>query len=260
MVGNSKKDRKLKKPKMVQSTLLDSRSRSIKCLECGCIYEKTKKDSILKHKRIHTDLLYGKKLSKLQLSKLTENRNVVNTHRVNVDGQNVQVSVIFISCVDKTIVDLVSGLLQIVNTQWLNAGTSSNSWKTRPLECKVVLLIAESSIDKEVNARVIGITILDVPEMSTSFLVGQHMKVENTTIDSSKPKIKLRLGVSRIYVHERYRRNGLSTLMLNSILKHSIYGTVLTKWQIGFSQPSGSGLLLLKNWYKTPTIPVYNEL
>lgn len=259
MARGVRRSKKVKKPKMVQSTLPGVKKTNVKCLDCDFVYEKTRKDSVLKHNAFHSDFLYGKKLSKTTIHKLTEGKNVVDTVRVEVNNQTVKVSVIFISCVDKTIVDLVSDLLEIVNKQWLNAGACPTSWKTRPLECKVVLLLAESFLDKEVSVRLIGITLLDVPEMNTSFLIGHHMNVKDSTIDPGKSELRLRLGVSRIYVHEYYRRKGLSVLMLNSILKHSVYGTVLTPWQLGFSQPSGSGLLLLKNWYGTPTIPVYHE-
>jgi N-acetyltransferase len=260
MAINTKNTKQSKKSKFIQPTFAGGAKYIIHCSVCKFQYDKTRNDLVLKHNTIHDDFLYGQKVSKTITNKLLSDDNVVNTFSININGKDFRISVVIIPCTDKQIIQLVTKMLELVNKQWLNSTECSLNWKKRPFDCKVILLLAERGTGKEKNVRIIGITTLDAPPEKSSYLIGYHLSTKTSTIGTEKPALNLRLGVSRIYVNEYYRRHGLAVVMLNAVLKHGIYGIVLNPWQIGFSQPSSAGMLMLEHWYKSVTIPVYHEL
>ncbi len=64
--------------------------------------------------------------------------------------------------------------------------------------------------------------------------------ISNTEYDSANP-IPCPCGISRIWVSKAKRRNGIATLLYNVMAKHFIFGMVLSRSQIAFSQPTSDG-------------------
>lgn len=55
-------------------------------------------------------------------------------------------------------------------------------------------------------------------------------------------------GISRVFVLERFRRQGVGLMMLNSSLHKLVYGRKLSKFEICWSQTSFSGMKLARNF------------
>lgn len=258
----NKRPKAQEKVKLVQTTFAKKNSKLFSCPLCGFKIIDSRKELEKIHETYHDDFLNGFKIvSKATERLILDGKNVVEV--ITKEGENgkQKISVVVIACEDKKVTKLVSQILTVMNTSWLNSDECSDNWKTRPLDSKVVLLVEQKMEAKRGDgyARIIGVTTTDPPPKNATFLKGYLMQVEKSTILENKP-LKLRLGISRIFMCPPYRRQGWASTMLECILKHAVYGAQLTPWQIGFSQPSGAGLLLLKKWYRgSNCIPVYHE-
>lgn len=257
MAKIDKKVKKLKAKDLKQSTFSIPAFKTRVCEICNFTYSKNIKKSRDQHDTVHSEFLLGSQIRlKQQLQKLFSAENSKEIKLIILEGKRLKVHAVVLSCTDQSISTLVEETLTTMDKTWLNSTDCSSSWKSRPLESKVVLLIGE----QERIFRIIGITITESPEPNSKYIPGLHLDTKTCEIVSEQPKLQLRLGVSRIFVLPAYRGHGLAKMMLDCVLKYCVYGTELNKWQIGFSQPSGAGLHLLKSWYNnSPTLPVYEE-
>lgn len=257
MAKTNKKHKSTNSKTFKQSKLLVPAVKTTVCEICNFAYNKNIKKSREQHDNVHSDHTFGRKIkSKKLLQTIFNNANPKITKNVSLKGKVIKVHAVIVSCVDPVVCSLVEDILTAMNQIWLNSTECSSNWKLRPFQSKVVLLISES----EGTFRIIGITTTDSPETDQKYIPGFHLDTSTCEIVCEKPKLQLRLGISRIFVLPTYRGHGLAKMMLDCVLKYSIYGTELHQWQIGFSQPSGAGLQLLKSWYmNSPTLPVYEE-
>lgn len=272
MAGKKKTLMGSKRPKLVQSVFPVKKLTQVTCPECNFQYISRIKESEEQHRRFHNEKISGLKITQIVYSKLQSDGT-----RVDLASQsswsNEKIKCFIISCVDPQIIKVVTDMLKHVNEQWLNSTSSSNSWKKRPSESKVVLLVSSAHSAKGDTHRLIGIITIDPPPPSSAFLPGYPMHFRTSAIDREGPPLKLQLGVSRIFVSQKYRRHHLATFMLDTLLEHAVYGTTLTPWQVGFSQPSNAGCQLLRHWSAvsrppphsssslscSDTVPVYEE-
>jgi N-acetyltransferase len=240
--------------KLVQARFKSGSNTLKECEACGFTFASTIKDSIRKHDIFHEEYIHGIKVEKTTIHKLNETSKSGQSITLSIDGIKRFVTVLVLTCGDNTAVRVANEMLQIVNKRWLNTAHELND--AIKIGDKVAFLLSAPVKQKKgASTYIVGITTLIQHPLD-----GLHMDLETCTVDTSKPNLKLQLGVSRIFVSKLYRRHGLAESMLDGILNHAVYGTVLNKWQIGFSQPSGAGVLMLKHWYSpSQTIPVYHE-
>lgn len=243
--------------KLIQSTFAIKNSKSTKCPDCGFEYISSHKESRKKHDNLHAEKFEGLQISNLIFNKLKLNGKMLVINQNNWNNEKIYCFII--SCIDKQIIKIVKKMLDIANKQWLNDNIGgSNNWEKRPNENKVVLLI---SYNKLIDTfRIIGITTIDTPSKGLLYLKGYQMNIKTTTIEDPKSNIKLRLGISRIFVNIKYRRHHFAEFMLDTILKYGMDGTVLKKEELGFTQPSNIGCQLFHHWNRySDIIPVYDE-
>ncbi|XP_060586425.1 N-acetyltransferase ESCO1-like [Ruditapes philippinarum] len=72
--------------------------------------------------------------------------------------------------------------------------------------------------------------------------------------DEAEP---VQIGISRIWVYSQARRKGIATKLLDCVRQWSIYGTVIPKHKVAFSDPTPDGKLLATRYIGTPTFLVY---
>lgn len=254
-----------KRPKLVQSVFAARKLTQVTCPECNFQYISRVKESEEQHRLFHEEKISGLKITKTTYTKLLSHGMKVEYSGNQSSWSSEKIECFIVSCVDPQIVRVVSDMLKHVNELWLNSTNSSNSWKKRPVESKVVLLVSSARSAKGGNHRLIGIVTTDPPPPLSAFLLGYRMHVSTSAVDRKGPPLKLQLGVSRIFVSQKYRRHHLATFMLDSLLEHAVYGTTLTPSQVGFSQPSNAGSRLLSHWSSAPsssssdTVLVYEE-
>jgi len=70
----------------------------------------------------------------------------------------------------------------------------------------------------------------------------------------SQPAI---IGISRIWVHHQFRRQGIATALLDSIRNDFIYGVYVKKDQVAVTQPSTEGFLFARRYFGTLEFLVY---
>ncbi|XP_053395371.1 N-acetyltransferase ESCO2-like [Mercenaria mercenaria] len=72
--------------------------------------------------------------------------------------------------------------------------------------------------------------------------------------DQAEPAV---VGVSRIWVYGQARRKGIASKLLDCVRQWSIYGTVIPKNKMAFSDPTPDGKQLATRYIGTPTFLVY---
>ncbi|XP_063078576.1 N-acetyltransferase ESCO2 [Engraulis encrasicolus] len=65
-------------------------------------------------------------------------------------------------------------------------------------------------------------------------------------------------GISRVWVFSMQRRRAIATRMLDTVRKSFMFGSILTKEEIAFSDPTPDGKLFATKYCGTPTFLVYN--
>lgn len=148
-------------------------------------------------------------------------------------------------------------ILKVVN-QELNAASDGRAWKKdqdSPIQGKAFIVV--------IDGRAIGICttepINDV-EKQCRWIIHRTQDIVPNQVNRL-----IKLGISRIWIAPKWRRHGLARKLLDVVLTNTIYGIVLDKKEIGFSQPSFSGGLLAKDFngviHKSGEvlIPVYLE-
>jgi len=73
---------------------------------------------------------------------------------------------------------------------------------------------------------------------------------------SKEPQSAL-IGISRIWVHHQYRRQGIATTLLNTIRLHFIYGVSVKKELLAVTQPSTEGQLFARRYFGSVEFLVY---
>lgn len=73
---------------------------------------------------------------------------------------------------------------------------------------------------------------------------------------SDEPETAL-IGVSRIWVYSQARRKGVATRLLDCVRQWSVYGTVIPKGKMAFSDPTPDGKQLATRYIGTPSFLVY---
>lgn len=69
--------------------------------------------------------------------------------------------------------------------------------------------------------------------------------------------MKSSFGISRIWVAPEFRRQGIATKIMNVITTDFIYGEIVPKNLIAFSQPSGDGKKFATHYFGTNKFSVY---
>lgn len=147
----------------------------------------------------------------------------------------------------------VEALLHMVN-QELNAPPANGSWKslqTNGIPGKAFVAV--------VNKKAVGLCVTE-PIQSAFWVVSKTQQV----VPNQEVK-QARVGISRIWVAPSWRRCGVAMQLLQAVVHHSVYGMMLDKLQIAFSQPSFAGGLLATRFngveHKSgeTLVPVYLE-
>ncbi|KAH3687872.1 hypothetical protein WICPIJ_001165 [Wickerhamomyces pijperi] len=226
------------KPKILKQSLLNIGLHDKKtCTECGMSYLKNVQSDIKLHEKYHQRLVNGIGLS--NTSTFTKIEQFTPTEFI------VKVNAKKAAEVSKTL-----ELLQIVN-QSLNAPDDNDFWMNQTGENGSAFLYIK---DKTAVAIV---TI-------TKETQGKWYSIEDGRIVSDK-EIPILCGISRIFCASSQRRQGISIKLLDSVRRHMIYGVVVPKSKLAWSQPSFSGgkLASVYNGVKHKSgrilVPVYKE-
>ncbi len=69
--------------------------------------------------------------------------------------------------------------------------------------------------------------------------------------------VPVEVGISRIWVHTRHRRQGIATKLVDALRSHFRYGDTIPKSRIAMSQTSTPGTLFASHYFETPRFLIY---
>lgn len=105
--------------------------------------------------------------------------------------------------------------------------------------------------------------LLVVENISADTVVEVNKDTDLTSLDINNnnpnntnenfPRVSAVVGIKLVWVHSLYRRKGLATTMLDAARQSFQYGTVISRQQLAFSQPTAEGLELASKYLRTTT-------
>ena len=69
---------------------------------------------------------------------------------------------------------------------------------------------------------------------------------------------KATLGVKQIWVHEKYRRNNVARSLVDTARQHFMFGNIVLRSHVAFSQPTNDGLGFALSYTQNETIWGYS--
>jgi len=138
--------------------------------------------------------------------------------------------------------DKIQQIREMVDSS-LNYSCDEN-WK--PANQKTYLYIQKK--------KVIGCAIAEIIE--SAFKIYLPQSTENVEVQSDKCIISkephpANIGISRIWVHQQYRRQGIATALLDTVRNTFIYSVSVKKDRMAVTQPSSEGRLFATHYFGT---------
>lgn len=189
------------------------------CKQCLMSYVPSSSLDTMLHDKFHKTALEGRAWASVS----GENKvltNSTNEYIVRVDSS---------SCLAHKRV--AEDLLSLVNTE-LSAPPENPTWKDRSGQGAAFVYVKQK--------RAVAIAVVE------RISKGRLMNVSSGQLSAETyPTV---MGISRIYCTRKYRRLHLATTLLDTCRKEFIYGLDVGKHQVGWSQPSASGIKLASSW------------
>jgi len=115
--------------------------------------------------------------------------------------------------------------------------------------------------------KVIGCAVAESIESANKVL---PQSTGSTTTDStqvqcesciiSKERVQALIGISRIWVHHQFRRQGIASSLCDTIRNHFIYAVSVKRDQLAVTQPSTEGQLFARKYFGTGEFLVYTPI
>jgi N-acetyltransferase len=110
--------------------------------------------------------------------------------------------------------------------------------------------------------KIVGCIIAEAAEKG--FMV-KNINIEGKPSEESMEKLeydkeifqKVNVGVSRMWVHDNHRKLGIATKLMDSLRKSFIFGYIIPKEMVAFSQPTNLGAIFALNYLNNNQFLVY---
>lgn len=205
----------------------------IECTKCGMTYSNQSHEDIVLHDKFHDLRINGRKWSTnwgqqvylvedsidrlLSTPLLSQDNCFANDERIVMVRPNHSAEV-----------NATLDIMTLVNNE-LNAPHDENSfWSQENGTGKAFIYVK--------NGKAVGVVTIEMLEKDR----GRWMIYKNKVIvQQSRPQFIL--GISRIWVCKSQRLNGIATKLLNTARQNTIFGKIVDKQFIAWSQPSDNG-------------------
>ena len=108
------------------------------------------------------------------------------------------------------------------------------------------------------NSNIVGVVIAQ--QLSIGYLLEErNTQEENTILIQSTTPVPILLGIHALWIDGAYRRQGISTRLVDAIRNSFIYNLVISKTQVAFSQPTRMGLSFATDYLHPHPVVVYGE-
>ena len=84
------------------------------------------------------------------------------------------------------------------------------------------------------NKRVIG--------MAMAMRISHAFVLSSSSFERSKASVEAMVGIRKLWVHERFRKKGIATRLVNAIRLKFVFGMVIPVEKIAFSSPTMAGM------------------
>ncbi len=108
------------------------------------------------------------------------------------------------------------------------------------------------------NSQIVGMLVAEPIQKAHQVVWENEQDLESLTYNMEETQTAL-LGVSRIWVHGKFRRKGIANQLLSSCTSTLLYGIDIPKDKIAFSQPTFMGKHFAIHFCKTKSFLVYKE-
>ncbi|ETO14130.1 hypothetical protein RFI_23237 [Reticulomyxa filosa] len=80
---------------------------------------------------------------------------------------------------------------------------------------------------------------------------------KNNNNNSNNNSIPCYVGIVKLWVHSKYRKRGIASTIIDTLRQHFIYGIVIKKHQVAFSQPTHFGRIFATHYCQNPRFLIY---
>ncbi|KAK9480839.1 ESCO1/2 acetyl-transferase-domain-containing protein [Lipomyces japonicus] len=194
------------------------------CVKCGMSYVSHSSLDVKVHEKFHKRALSGVEItipkSILPLTTRSFGKVFMFTRESTANFKSVRAA--------------VERILSLCNSE-LSAPEKDSIWRSG---MAVVCCITE----KKGKQQIVGACLVEQIDH------GFWMSAQTGRLMASTGRIKLIMGISRIYMVHDSRRQGIARVLLEEARKNFIYGLDVPREMVGWSQPSDSGARIATAW------------
>lgn len=232
---------------------LPSAAKPTTCKACGMNYYSYMEKDAAVHSKYHDTFVNGPRwdLAASDANKLCQSFTVTKSLK-RLEG-----AIFSINRNRTKDVKRIEALLEIVNRE-LSSPPANSYWKDVSEN-----VMAGQAFVAVLDRRIVGLCvtepIIDI-EKQTRWIVDRTQEVVPNQTNK-----RCKVGISRIWVAPKWRRQGIGHTLLETVLSDLIYGLTLKRVEVAFSQPSYAGGKLARQFngvkHKSGEIlvPIYLE-
>lgn len=110
--------------------------------------------------------------------------------------------------------------------------------------------------NEDVSNQIVPMEIPPEEAREAPLVKTEALPTKSLQVDLAVPTVAV-LGVSRIWVAPKYRRKGIATRLLEAGRNSFVYGAIVPKSQVAFSQPTEDGLKLATEYFGKEDFSIY---
>ena len=222
--------------------------KSITCKECGCFYLLGDLEDEKMHKAFCKKKKEGLKLTNLKGYRIIEtfkNNNIIieiNSNSTKYHCKDVKEAVDFVK---QELGSSNDNKQSSVDSSSSSSSSSSSRGSREDVKCYLYLkglsiqglLISQSlaTVKREQLVR------LSDTKRTTDALIEKKEEVEKVAERVLPNTNECQVGVDLIWVDSKCRRQGIAKKLCDSVRRHFMYGSIVSKQNLAFSQPTSNG-------------------
>jgi N-acetyltransferase len=239
-----KTENNTKEPKVIQTCLdLGQSDYQKNCEECGMFYSPGNEEDEKAHKKFHNESK-NPTFSLKGIKSLEQKKSFIDDTK-----EKNQCEIYVVNSNDKINFNkkCVQGIIERVNRE-----LSYSSSKDHVAENEKIYIYIQAG---KLGACAIVESINEAFPIIPNEIINESDDVV-TQIDAKNP-VKASFGISRIWVPSELRRQGIATRLMNLITADYVFGQIISKNMVAFSQPSSDGKKFATRYFGTNKFCIY---
>ncbi|KND04864.1 uncharacterized protein SPPG_00563 [Spizellomyces punctatus DAOM BR117] len=215
----------------------------VTCPDCGMAFSKAKAEDDALHQKYHRAVVNGVEWPGYK------------SETVACEFADKSQIIVVTNTSAKQLKSKAAAIVSLVNNELGSISTDV------PIGCKIFLYI---SAGKRIQGCVVAEPVSSACRvMLASETIGDDGKEISIQMNGSVAvrrdvTVEVLCGISRIWVLKSERRKGIASKLLDAVRAKFLFGCVLDKGSIAFSQPTGAGKALAERYYRRSDFLVYD--